>query len=123
MVWPIFSIPGDKNKLYPFITGRDVVFFEFKVNHHKQYSILGSNLYGPPATTLINFSEYHSIIPILIYFIISIGLPFTGLYEMASANKNINASDIVEYLQNSFYLSGRGSIINFNFIHHPYNRF
>ena len=96
-------------------------YFEYKLNKHKQYSILGSTFMAHPPIHLSYTQNILLIIPIILYFFLSIGLPLNALYNMSQIESSSNFEMISEYVQNSFQLAaGAGLFITLFALVHLY---
>lgn len=76
-------------------------FFEYKINHQKQYSILGSTFMAHPPIHLSFLQNIILFIPIIIYFIFSIGLPLSFLIDLAKSIDLPNMEALVKIVGDS----------------------
>ena len=60
-------------------------FFEYRLNHKKQYSVLGSTFMAHPPIHLSITQNIFLLIPIIFYFSVAIILPLASLVSMADA--------------------------------------
>ena len=108
----LFSLPlAIKISFSLLILAATLFYFEYKVNQQKQYSILGSTFMAHPPIHLTFLQNILLIIPILLFFGLSIVLPMWSLIMMANSIEVPNLAEVLTYVYGSIELSFIASVL------------
>lgn len=102
----LFSLPlAIKISFSLLILATSLFYFEYKINRHKQFTILGSTFMAHPPIHLSILQKIILLIPIIIYFFISVVAPLWSLFSIASKAAYPEIKDIYHYALGSIEIS------------------